>query len=69
MKKSQPYSFIIGSALTWGAVIVGCAFKLKGTQYYSAISPILIGGAAIHLVLIWGTIKGLSWKNKEEKEE
>ena len=52
MKKSKIGYFIIASAIVWGAVIIGCSLKLKGTPYYDEISPILIGGAIFHLIFI-----------------
>jgi len=56
MNKSKVGYFIIASAVTWGAVMIGCALKLKGTPYYDAISPMLIGGSVIHLLFIWGPL-------------
>ncbi len=53
MKKKTIGYYIISSAIIWGAVIIGCALKLKGTPYYEEISPILIGGVIVHMVLIW----------------
>ncbi|MFC1501870.1 hypothetical protein ACFL6A_00490 [bacterium] len=69
MKKSKIGYFIIASAIVWGAVILGCALKLKGTPYYDEISPILTGGTIFHLLFIWGPLGILSRKNKEEKSE
>ncbi len=53
--KSKGY-FIIASAIIWGAVIIGCSLKLKGTGCYDQISTILIGGFICHLLFIWGPI-------------
>lgn len=69
MKKSKIGYFIIASAIIWGAVIIGCALKLKGTPYYNEISPILIVGAGFHLIFIWGPLGNQFRKNKEEKSE
>jgi hypothetical protein len=69
MKKSKIGYLIIASAIVWGAVIIGCALKLKGTPYYDEISPILIGGAGFHLLFIWGPLGSQFLKNKEEKSE
>ncbi len=69
MKKSKIGYFIIASAIVWGAVIIGCSLKLKGTPYYDEISPILIGGASFHLIFIWGSLVSQFRKNKEEKSE
>ena len=68
MKKGEIVNSMISSAIIWGAVMVGCALKLKGTQYYAAISPILIGGAGIHLLFIWGPLERML-KKKEENQE
>lgn len=54
-KKSIGY-FIIGSAIIWGAVIIGCSLKLKGTGCYDQISTILIVGFICHLLFIWGPL-------------
>jgi len=51
--------FIIGSAIIWGAVLIGCSLKLKGTGCYDQISHILSIGAGIHLILIWGPLAAL----------
>jgi len=48
--------YIIASAIIWGVVIVGCAFKLKGTECFSEITTILSAGAGIHLIFIWGPL-------------
>ncbi len=68
MKKGKIGYSIISSAIVWGLVIVGCAFKLKGTQYYAEISPILIGGAGIHLLFVWGPLAGMLKKKMDNKE-
>jgi hypothetical protein len=49
-------AFIIASAIIWGVVIIGCAFKLKGTECFSEITTILGLGACIHLIFIWGPL-------------
>ncbi len=60
-------AFILGSAIIWGAVILGCSFALKGTESYDKIQNILAAGAATHLILIWGPLVGLFLKpNKTE---
>lgn len=56
--------FIISSAIVWGAVIIGCALKLKGTPCYAQISPILIGGSTFHLLFIWVPL-ALQFKKKK----
>ena len=69
MKKSKIGYFIIASAIVWGAVILGCSFKLRGTSCYDEISLILTGGAGFHLLFIWGPLVSQFRKNKEEKLE
>ncbi len=58
---------IIASALVWGAVIIGCSLKLKGTECYEQISNILIAGSAIHLIVIWPIAGKLIRKMQTEK--
>ncbi|MFC2151841.1 hypothetical protein ACFLSE_04870 [Bacteroidota bacterium] len=55
-KKNFIGYYIIASAIIWGATIIGCSLKLKGTECYEEISYILGAGAAFHLILIWGPI-------------
>lgn len=64
MKSYKIGYFIIGSAIIWGAVIIGCSLKLKGTGYYDQISPVLIGGTLAHLLFIWGPLAAQFLKNK-----
>lgn len=66
MKKGTLGYAIISSALVWGALIIGCALKLKGTPYYETIRPILVGGVIFHLLFIWGPLGAQIRKNKEE---
>ena len=67
MKNSSLGYYIIASALVWGAVIVGCSLRLKGTSCYDQISSILIGGSAIHIVIIWPLVGKLTRNIKNEK--
>lgn len=64
MKKGVLGFFIIGSAVVWGGVLIGCAIVLKGTPYKEAISNIVAGGAIFHLLFIWGPIGFKIKKNK-----
>ena len=57
----------IASAIIWGAVIIGCSLKLKGTGGYEEIQNILFGGVATHIILIGGTIAGIVRKKKKEE--
>lgn len=54
----------IASALIWGAVIIGCSWKLKGTGGYDEIQLILYGGVITHLILIGGVIAGIAGREK-----
>ncbi|MGD8455125.1 MAG: hypothetical protein PVF83_01985 [Anaerolineales bacterium] len=56
MDKKSIGFYILASAIIWGAVIVGCALKLKGTACYDEISLILIGGAGAHLLFVWAPL-------------
>ena len=66
-KKKTIGIFIIGSAIIWGAVIIGCSLKLKGTECFEEISYILSAGAGIHLLFIWGPLAAQSKKLYKEK--
>jgi len=56
MKKKSVGIYIIASAIVWGAVIIGCSLKLRGTGCYDEISLILIGGVIFHLPFIWSPL-------------
>lgn len=60
---------ILASAIVWGAVIVGCSLKLRGTECYQEISNILIGGVLMHLILIWGPMGVMIGKNKKKTDD
>lgn len=62
-------ALIIASAIIWGAVLVGSASALKGTECYSEIQNILFGGLVSHLILIWGPMGMLFKKLKDNKSE
>ena len=49
-------AFILGSAIIWAAVIVGCSLALEGTECYGSIQNILAAGVITHLILIWGPL-------------
>jgi hypothetical protein len=51
-KKTALTYYMIGSALIWGATILGCALILKET--FSEISVLLTSAATMHLIIIWG---------------
>jgi len=57
-------AYIIGSAIIWGATIILCSLKLKGTDCFSEITG---GGAGIHLILIWGPLAAQLKKMKKEE--
>lgn len=58
---------IILSALIWGAVMVWCAYELKGTQYKEKITHIITGGVLLHFVAVW-TPLSLSFIKKRKKQ-
>lgn len=55
-------AFAVGSAIIWGAVILGCSYALRGTECYDEIQNILVAGAATHIILIWGPLGMLFMK-------
>jgi len=62
MKKQNAVAILIGSALIWAAVIVGCAFILKGTEFKDAVNKVTFIGVIVHLqlfntMLLWGRKK------------
>ena len=69
MNKSKLGYLIIASAIVWGAVIIGCSVKLKGTSCYDEINLILIGGAVFHILFIWGPLGNQFRKNLKDKSE
>ena len=66
-KKKSIGFYIIASAIIWGAVIIGCSLKLKGTECYDEISNILIAGAGFHLLFLWGPLANQFRKIKREE--
>jgi hypothetical protein len=68
MNKKSIGVYIIASAIIWGAVIIGCSLKLKGTTCYDDISLILLGGVIILILFIWGPLAILFRKKNEEKK-
>lgn len=67
MKKSTFGAFILGSAIIWAAVIIGCASALKGTECYGNIQNILLVGIFSHVIIIWGPM--VAMLNKQHKQE
>jgi len=61
-------AYIIGSAIIWGAVILGCSWALKGTECYDNISKILIGGTVAHLIIIWGPMAAQMAKSNTKQK-
>ena len=53
MKKNKAASFMIISAVVWGAVFIGTSIVLKGTPYKEQVLNILLGGIAFHMFFIW----------------
>ena len=65
-KKNILGYYIIGSAIIWGATILGCSLILKET--FAQISLILTSAAGIHLILIWGPLAAQLKKQREENK-
>ena len=65
-KKKSIGIFIIASAILWGIVILGCSFKLKGTECFKEIIYILSLGASFHLLFIWSPLAIIFKKMKKE---
>lgn len=59
--------YILASAIIWGAVIIACSLKLKGTECYDEISTMLIAGAGVHLLFIWGPL-AVQFRNRKKEE-
>lgn len=53
MKKKFLGSFIIGSAIIWGSVIIGAALQMRGFENKTQVISTLSTGAAVHLIIIW----------------
>lgn len=60
---------IFGSAIIWGAVIIGCSIKLKGTDCYADIQTALYLGASFHLIFIWGPLGAMLKREKEKQSK
>ncbi len=61
---------IIASSVVWSAVMIGCAFVLKGTPYDWDVFYILMAGSFFHLLFICGPLSILqAKKNKKNKIE
>jgi hypothetical protein len=43
---------VIVNACIWGAVMIGCSWKLRGTEGYAEIQNILIGGTLMSLFVV-----------------
>ena len=54
---------VIVNACIWGAVMVGCSWKLRGTESYAEIQNILIGGTLMSLFVV-----STGFLRKKEKE-
>ena len=64
MKNKLGY-FIIGSALIWGAVVIGCASVLKGIPEKDSVIQILSAATFFHLLVIWIPMARILKKNKK----
>ena len=66
-KKKSIGIYIIASAIVWGAVIIGCSLKLKGTGCFDEILIILSTGASFHLLFLWAPLAIQFGKLKKEE--
>ena len=57
-------SLILGSAVIWGATLIGAAAKLKGMEVKEDIIQLISLAAGIHLILIWGPAAAMIKKMK-----
>ncbi len=57
---------VIANALIYGAVILGCAFALKGSGTFDQIMPVLGGGAFLIIIV---SARGYGEQEKEKKTE
>ncbi len=64
MKTKIFATLIIASAIIWAAVIIGSSMTLKGTECYSSIQNILVGGTLAHFAII---IAVFAWSKKKER--
>ena len=60
---------IIASSIIWGLAILGCSFTLKGTECYSEIQNILVGGTFAHIILLGSPITISIINSKEKSKE
>lgn len=67
--KKSTGALIIASAIVWGAVMIGCASALKGTECYHEIQLILAGGVLAHLLLVWTPAAIIMKKNAESSDD
>ncbi len=66
MKGKSVGYFIIASAIIWGAVIIGAAIIMRDSPVKHSMNMLLSGGAASHLLFIWGPLGAMFKKMKEE---
>lgn len=50
MRDNRGWAIIL-NAVIWGAVIIGCSLKLKGTGAFQEIQTLLAAGAGISIIL------------------
>ena len=59
--------FIVGSAIIWGAIILGVSVALSGTSCYEKIQNYLVLGFIVHLLFIWAPLAAVARKEKNIK--
>lgn len=61
--------YILGSALIWGATILGTALLPGDAKTKAMILSVISGGAGSHLILIWGPLAAAFKKLREHGGE
>ena len=55
----QAIAVIVANALIWAAVILGAAYVLDGSDCWSQVSTVLVGGAGASVVIVGGGVQQL----------
>ena len=68
MKKQILGPYIIGSAVIWGATIIGASLMMKGLEAKTEVLSLLGTGAGLHLILIWGPLAAALTKLRKQQD-
>jgi hypothetical protein len=66
MKKQILGPYILGSAIIWGATIVGASLMMPGFENKARVLSLLGSGAGVHLILVWGPLAAALKKLRAE---